>query len=285
MANEITKVTDQNGVDHPFKDVAAFPRSEQVVLGAKNLWPISIANLKTINTSGTWSGNTYTHSTGTSFTCTVDNAGYVTDIEANGAPSGGNSDLYLYVGIPSWLKANTDYILSGCPSGGGDMYKIQYSNWTEGAEYIKYDYGDGVTIQKITDSTTQRARILVNSGYAISGKHFKPMVRLATDTDSTYTPYAMTNIELTEKNLNYSDNNKSYSSLDDIPVGIGYATLSSGISPTGAELAGEYICFGLSKGSAVRCVAIYRYSAGELYLNHYNGSSWAGWQKFTGTAV
>ena len=158
----------------------------------KNVMPVHIDILKANNTSGsgTWSGNTFTHNKGVVFACAVNECGYVTDIELNGTATGGDSDLYLFIGMPSWMKSETNYILSGCPSGGSaDSYRMQYSNWTEGASYSKTDTGEGVTIQKITDSTTQRARIWVKSGYTISGKHFKPMIRPASISDPTFEPH------------------------------------------------------------------------------------------------
>ncbi len=44
-------------------------------------------------------------------------------------------------------------------------------------------------------------RFKFNNGAVISNKTFYPMLRIASDTDSTYAPYAMTNRELTEKTV------------------------------------------------------------------------------------
>ena len=48
-------------------------------------------------------------------------------------------------------------------------------------------------------------QIVVKNGASISNLTFKPMLRLASDPDDTYQPYAMTNRELTEEKINIAD--------------------------------------------------------------------------------
>ena len=79
-----------------------------------------------------------------------------------------------------------EYILSGCPSGGGaSKYYLAArirTSWPAGAR----DVGSGVTISgNITDIA-----ITIVSGQTLSNAIFKPMLRLATDTDPTYAPYS-----------------------------------------------------------------------------------------------
>ena len=171
----------------PYAGLNTFPRQEQRVLGAKNLLPFPYAQ-----ESVTINGVTFTvNSDGTISTSgTCDN------------PNG--STFFLWSGgIPSWLDSDDDYILTGCPSGGSvTTYSIQYSNWAEGNLQVYYDEGSGVNIKKITDSTTQRLRIWIRNGVNADGLVFKPMIRLASDTDDTYAPYAMTNKEITNKLTN-----------------------------------------------------------------------------------
>ena len=50
-----------------------------------------------------------------------------------------------------------------------------------------------------------RAYIVIKNGTTVSNKMFYPMLRLASDPDDTYQPYAMTNRELTEEKINLSD--------------------------------------------------------------------------------
>jgi hypothetical protein len=47
--------------------------------------------------------------------------------------------------------------------------------------------------------------ITVRNGVTLSNFLVKPMIRLASDPDDTYQPYAMTNRELTEKKINIAD--------------------------------------------------------------------------------
>ena len=90
--------------------------------------------------------------------------------------------------------ADNDYILSGCPSGGGDnSYLIR---WSPASGSQLNDTGSGVLVPKGT--TKNDVQIRIASGYVASNLTFKPMLRLASDPDDTYAPYAMTNKELTD---------------------------------------------------------------------------------------
>lgn len=61
----------------------------------KNLLPLTLENLKAVNTYGTWNGNSYTNA-GTTFTIYTDSQGYVTDIKVNRiTAASGNIDLYI----------------------------------------------------------------------------------------------------------------------------------------------------------------------------------------------
>lgn len=166
--------------------------------GAVNLFPIKLSTLKPLNTGGTWEDNVYTYHD-IVFTCTVNSAGYVTQIATSGTASTSNGAyLFILSGVPDFLESDVDYFLSGCPTGGSTAtYMIQYSNWTEGASYDKQDRGDGVVIRKITDSTTQKMRIWLKNGVSGTNLVFKPMIILASYKDTDFIPYAMTNQQLT----------------------------------------------------------------------------------------
>ena len=97
-------------------------------------------------------------------------------------------------------------ILSGCPTGGSfsSGYRLQYANYSDMTDIV-VDTGEGAVITKQIDYSTYtnaRISIEIRNGTVLSTPiTFKPMLRLATDTDSTYAPYAMTNRELTEKTV------------------------------------------------------------------------------------
>lgn len=88
-------------------------------------------------------------------------------------------------------------ILSGCPSGGSvSTYFLSCeknsSPWTMYAR----DYGDGSVISTSTPSDNV-IYLSVRQGATVNNIVFYPMVRLASDTDPTFRPYAKTNKELT----------------------------------------------------------------------------------------
>jgi hypothetical protein len=173
----------------PIQDLHGY--SKPWVGGAgKNILPLTVDYVKAQNTqAGSWSGNVYTRRT-TTFTLLTDDDNNVIGVRVQRpAAATTNDSLYLFSGIPSFLDANTNYILSGCPSGGTDSgYCLQYNHWTEGESYIPQDTGSGVTFHKITDSTTQKLRIKITMTDAID-LIFYPMIRLATETDATFAPY------------------------------------------------------------------------------------------------
>lgn len=150
-----------------------FPRSEQAELGAKNL--LKITATSTSGAGSSWDINA--------------SAGTVT---VTGTASGNN---FIVINEAFTFKAGVGYILSGTPEGGGDRagifvrvnnadYSINLVAEPEG-KYLKFD----------TDTTLQaQCRIKQGTSTEIV---FKPMIRYATDPDTTFVPYAATNSELT----------------------------------------------------------------------------------------
>lgn len=170
MANEFVKVTDQNGVDHPVKDNAAFPRSEQAVLGAVNFFVPFASDSK--------SGMTFT----------VDSNGVV---DVDGLPSAN------YVNIKSvfTLKKGT-YTVSGVPSGFGTS-KMLIALYDMNNVQIAVDDGSGATFTLNADTQLQ-GYIYVYQAYG-DFDHVKvyPMINLGTVVRA-FVPFAMTNKELTD---------------------------------------------------------------------------------------
>lgn len=101
-------------------------------------------------------------------------------------PSSSTATTQLILGEIT-LKANTSYKLSGCPSGGSGSSYTLYIQAASGFSQI-VDYGNGVTFTPSVDVTTE-VRIIIYNGAVVSNKVFYPMIRLATETDSTYAPY------------------------------------------------------------------------------------------------
>lgn len=157
-------------------------------MGAKNLLWHDITAMKTYNTAGTWSNNVYSKS---GIDWTVNDDGTVT---ANGTATADSELTFNTSGSVqaiSGLETN-NYILNGCPSGGsGTTYRL-FAKCTDSNYY--QDDGNGATI----NVGISYVRMVVYSGQTVNNITFKPMVRLATDSDATYQPYAKTNKELTD---------------------------------------------------------------------------------------
>lgn len=147
--------------------------------GGKNKLPLTVSNLKTQNTAGSWSGNNYTVN-GVTFSILTDSDNNVVGVNANGTAS---SSAYLSIAFD---VLNEDYIVSGCPTGGS--YNSSYSIWViSQSPYVEsIDAGTGVTI---TENYSRSIRLRVASGYTASNIVFKPMIRLASVTDPTFAPY------------------------------------------------------------------------------------------------
>lgn len=185
---------------HESVELSKYNRSEANVLGAKNLFPIDLNTLKAKNTTGTWSDNVYSLNNAT-ITCTVEN-GYVTEITANSEnPISQNTNFILFDGSNSTNLVNSfkgkELTLNGCPKNGSNTsYRMLFSTW--GTVENKYDDGNGCTIDVPNNVTGMRFDVILYSGYTPNNLKFRPMIRLASDTDPTFAPYAMTNRELTE---------------------------------------------------------------------------------------
>ena len=99
---------------------------------------------------------------------------------------------------------NTEYafeaesILTGTPSDApANLFLYSYPvNTPSSGGSQKTDNGTGATLD-YPEANILRIRIYMASGVTASNVVFKPMIRLAADTDSTYQPYAKTNQQLT----------------------------------------------------------------------------------------
>ena len=105
---------------------------------------------------------------------------------ANGTSSEGVSAFYLYGNTGKSFPAG-NYILSGCPSGGGtNTYSIrQVTNGT----YVGQDSGNGRSLEIAQDDSIV-FYIRIAQDVSVSNLVFEPMLRLASVTDATYAPYS-----------------------------------------------------------------------------------------------
>lgn len=137
-------------------------------IGSKNLLP-NKATTQTIN--------------GVTFTINSDGS-----VTANGTATS-NAEIDIATNVP----LNGNYILSDDFAGINGQYWA-FANVDNGArQYILTSKEMPITISNKLDYF----RVKVFSGVTANNITFKPMLRLATDSDSTYQPYAMTNKEIT----------------------------------------------------------------------------------------
>lgn len=158
--------------------------------GGKNKLNLIISEIKSLNTSGTWAGDTYTRN-GVDFTI---NSDYSITVNASSAATA-LATFELKINTPTFTTATT---LSGCPSGGN--YDSTYALYTtdSNGNTTARDTGSGVDI---TNKSIAKIRILVRGGYKPTNLIFKPMIcdTAIYNSEKTYQPHALSNAELTAK--------------------------------------------------------------------------------------
>ena len=101
----------------------------------------------------------------------------------------GTASGNVFVGIAFSIKAGS-YVLSGCPSGGGDnTYQLDIRSRVGSGVLYSRDIGSGLSFSPSADLTAY-VNIRVANGYACpsGGLIVKPMIRLATDS-ADFEPY------------------------------------------------------------------------------------------------
>lgn len=181
----IEPIQDLHGYDKPWVGGAG-----------KNLLVLSVDNIKSMNSGGSWNGNAYTYN-GIIFTILLDSDGNIIGINANGTAS---ADTSFYVGRS--LSDGQSYKLNGSIGGSNSTYSIRVTGYG-GA-------GDGDFT--FTSSSANPVYIQVINGNTLSNKLFYPMVRLATETDSTFAPYTnicpisgMSEVNITREGIESAD--------------------------------------------------------------------------------
>ena len=170
VSEKIEPVQDLHGYDHPWAGGAG-----------KNLLPMTVDGIKAVNTSGTWTGNSYELG-GVTFTILTDDAGNVTGIKGHGTSS---IDWVIFM-LDSFTLKQGDYIMNGITTGGGSTYRLSLS--TSGTEYNIYDNPTNFSIA--ADATNSQMRFIVRTaGQTLNNVVVYPMIRLSTETDPTFEPY------------------------------------------------------------------------------------------------
>ena len=125
---------------------------------------------------------------GSGITWTVKDDGTVT---ANGTATAKTEFFISHRTLSGLTFPKGDYVLSGCPSGGASTkYFIGVMATVNGSASDRgYDYGSGLNVSVDGTETGFGIILTILSGVTVSNLVFKPMLRLATDTDDTYEPY------------------------------------------------------------------------------------------------
>lgn len=167
-------------------------------VSAHNLLPFDLDECKALNTTGTWSGDVYSVN-GITFTVNADGI-----ISADGTAS---SEANIAITQKFSVKAGESYTLNGgLNNDGTSTQRIWVSSnnaFPSGHRLTTYNAGTGAksTQDALANESNITVYIQIFSGVTLSNVVFKPMVRLASDLNSEFAPYAMTNRELTFKEI------------------------------------------------------------------------------------
>lgn len=183
-----------DGSNNPVKSDGIYDSEKDIYavmgqMGAKNLIPYPYYEDTEEDRGITWTNNA---------DGTITITGTATNDSAHNLSQRNNTGkLYL---------PNGKYKLSGCPSGGSNntYYLEALCTKNSSANSLGIDNGTGVDITVNGDDygingAYIMVRGIVKNGQTVSNLTFKPMLRLASDTDDTYQPYAKTNRELTDE--------------------------------------------------------------------------------------
>lgn len=154
-------------------------------LGAHNLLPIN----KTTETPS---------STNTTFTVNSDGT---IDVSTTSAGSTGVYWYLLGAASTELPVSGKNLVMTGCPTDGGASKYRLVARCMPSGNYI-FDTGNGVNIPAGTTSLKEISINVAANTVLTTPLTFKPMIRLATDSYTEYTPYVPTNAELLSANTN-----------------------------------------------------------------------------------
>lgn len=146
----------------------------------KNKLPLVLADIKSANTSGTWSGNVYTISGGT-FEVLVDDADNVLGIKVNGTF---NANTYFDFMSSFDSTYFAGMVFNGVPSGSSGMVRISKSDRVA----LQNIYGYDTPI--VDNGSNLKIAIRVAANITVYNELFYPMIRLSTESDPTFEPYS-----------------------------------------------------------------------------------------------
>lgn len=261
----------------------------RAALGAHNLLPLTVEGVKAANAGrGVWDDNAITIR-GITYTLYTDSEGNITYIDADGTATDGSNYSELWL-IPNY-SANKykDKILNGTPTGYGNNCGINVSYFqgtTWKAEQLSYN---GANSTLSLDWPNILFAVVVRKLTTVTHAKFYPMVRLADDPATDYTPYAMTNQELTDtvKPLvpailpNNTDLNNITTEGTYI---LDYSNTYTNAPVSGVNIRLD-VRYGNSEKDRVIQIAYALSTAPKIYMRRNGADSWFSWYEFAGTEV
>lgn len=256
MSDNYYSEVNENGVVTPLRDLAAFPRSEQAVLGAKN-WLINEA--------------VTTEHNGVTFTVNADKT-----ITMNGTATGGDAYLRITASLTSLLRSGISYILSGCTGGSASTYMLYSGN----AGQWDAPNGDAV---KTYDGSFNSIYLVVKNGVTVENVIVYPMIRLASNPNNTFVPFAGSNEYLTNNKVDKLALKINNVDLDDV-IKSGYYFLNGNITNSPKQYGFLHV-IGASSTQVLQFLTSDGKTNNELFMRKKESSGWGSWYKFTGTEV
>ena len=174
----IEPVQDLHGYDNPWPGG-----------GGKNLLPLTVENLKALNTNGVWSNKDYTY-LGITFVINTDTNNNVSNIIVKGGTSTGQ--IWFYLTPDNYNIPEGSYYLSGCPSGGStNTFMITTRIDNNGTIAYQADIGNGKNFVFTSTYTHTRTYIEIKNNTTINtnGITFKPMLEVG-NTATSFAPYS-----------------------------------------------------------------------------------------------
>lgn len=151
----------------------------------KNKLPLTVSEIKSLNTVGEWNGNIYSRNNVT-FELLVNSVNAVVGIKVNGTTSANTG--FTLSRDTSIIQPSTSYNINGAPLGTASNTCRLQININDQTFVINVNGEDN---SATTPSSIDKidCYITVLSGRTANNLVFQPMIRLSTETDATFAPY------------------------------------------------------------------------------------------------
>lgn len=150
----------------------------------KNFLPLTLAAVKACNTSGTWSGNSYTRY-GCTLTFNTDENGYITSISRTGKPDSVFTITFSDYSNYTYFLPAGDYTLTG---GKNNHEQIAVSRMVDGTS-TRYGTDTGSGLNFTATASLVNIFMAIYTTVSTTSETYYPMIRLAADVDPAFKPY------------------------------------------------------------------------------------------------